>query len=217
MKILMVAATGDEIGPLIKKVSVKAGTKTLKTCRYKRIDLDILITGAGMVSTAYYCAKTISNGYDCVINPGIAGSFKRDIPIGAVTNVICDQFPELGAESGNKFLSLKDLGLHGIYEIDRFPSIKNRVIASLAKVKGITVNTVHGNRNSIKKIRRKFNPDIETMEGAAFLFACKQERIPCAQIRAISNFVEVRNKENWNVPLAIKNLNQKIEEILENF
>jgi futalosine hydrolase len=34
------------------------------------------------------------------------------------------------------------------------------------------------------------------------------------QIRSISNKVERRNKENWDVNLAIKNLNIEVEKIL---
>ncbi|KKO19734.1 MAG: hypothetical protein BROFUL_01556 [Candidatus Brocadia fulgida] len=45
------------------------------------------------------------------------------------------------------------------------------------------------------------------MEGAAFFYACLMERIPCLQIRTISNYIEDRNKGRWNVPLAIDNLN----------
>ena len=35
------------------------------------------------------------------------------------------------------------------------------------------------------------------------------------QIRAISNKVEKRNKENWNLDLAISNLNTEVEKIIE--
>ena len=38
---------------------------------------------------------------------------------------------------------------------------------NLNHVKAITVNTVHGNEDSISKIINRLNPDIETMEGAA--------------------------------------------------
>jgi futalosine hydrolase len=34
------------------------------------------------------------------------------------------------------------------------------------------------------------------------------------QIRSISNYVEKRNKENWNIPLALKNLHATILELL---
>ena len=83
---------------------------------------------------------------------------------------------------------------------------KNIIINKLQKVSGITVNTTHGAQISIQKIKKLFAPQIESMEGAAFLYACLLEGITCAQIRVISNKVEKRNKENWNIPLAVKNL-----------
>jgi futalosine hydrolase len=53
------------------------------------------------------------------------------------------------------------------------------------------------------------------MEGAAFHFACLQEKIPFLQLRCISNYVEVRDKSKWNIPLAVKNLNQVLVEVVE--
>jgi futalosine hydrolase len=51
-------------------------------------------------------------------------------------------------------------------------------------------------------------PQIESMEGAAFFYACRQLNVPCLQIRAVSNYVEKRNRDNWHIGLAIKNLNK---------
>ena len=41
-------------------------------------------------------------------------------------------------------------------------------------------------------------------------------KIPCIQIRSISNKVEKRNKENWNLGLSISNLNTEVEKIINN-
>ena len=85
---------------------------------------------------------------------------------------------------------------------------------NLQKVKGITVNTVHGNEESIAEIVNRLNPDVESMEGAAFFKVCKEFAVPCIQIRAISNNVEKRNKANWNMSLAIGNLNNQVARII---
>jgi futalosine hydrolase len=53
------------------------------------------------------------------------------------------------------------------------------------------------------------------MEGAAFMFVCELENIPYVQIRAVSNYVEKRNREAWNIPLAIVNLNKQVFEIID--
>ena len=84
----------------------------------------------------------------------------------------------------------------------------------MRKVKGVTVNTVHGIENSIHKMVERLYPDIESMEGAAVFKVCEEMRVSCIQIRSISNKVEKRNKESWNLPLAISNLNIEVEKII---
>ena len=219
MKILIVAATRFEVQPLlIQMESVRNFGSSLISCNYKKLEINFLITGVGMVATAYYLGKNSGNGYDLAMNIGICGSFNRNLEIGSVVNVYEDCFSELGAEDGDSFLSLEELELTGITKITntRF-QISNSIIEMLPKVNGITVNTVHGNENSIKKIIQKFHPIVESMEGAAFMFACKNEGLQYTQIRAVSNYVEQRNKEIWNIPLAIENLNTKILEIVDSF
>jgi futalosine hydrolase len=39
--------------------------------------------------------------------------------------------------------------------------------------------------------------------------------VPCIQIRAVSNYVEKRNRDGWNIGLAIKNLNTFAIEFLK--
>jgi len=52
-------------------------------------------------------------------------------------------------------------------------------------IKGITVNCVHGSEDEILKIKKMLSPDIETMEGAAFFYACNQVKLPSVQIRSV--------------------------------
>jgi futalosine hydrolase len=85
----------------------------------------------------------------------------------------------------------------------------------LKQVTGITSNTIHGEINSISAVAERFHPEIETMGGAAFLYSCLIEKIPSAQVRAISNYVEVRDKSRWNIPLAVKNLTTTTLQILD--
>lgn len=219
MKILIVAATRFEVQPLlIQMESVRNFGSTLVCCNYKNLEINFLITGVGMVATAYHLGKNLSDDYDLALNIGICGSFNRNLEIGSVVNVYEDCFSELGAEDGDLFLSLEELELTGVSEFSNINlNISNSIIEMLPKVNGITVNTVHGNENSIKKAVQKFHPIVESMEGAAFMFACENEGLHYTQIRAVSNYVEHRNKEIWNIPLAIENLNTKTLEILDSF
>lgn len=216
MKILIVAATRFEVQPLLDQLELLNNVGDNFICgKLKNSQINILITGVGMVATAYFSGKFLSKDYDWALNIGICGSFNRNLDLGTVVNVYEDCFSELGAEDGNLFLSLDDLKLNGISKVSTIKlPVSNSLIEMLPKVNGITVNTVHGNKNSIEKVVKKFHPIVESMEGAAFMFACENEGIPNLQIRAVSNYVELRNKQTWNIPLAIENLNTKILEII---
>jgi len=74
---------------------------------------------------------------------------------------------------------------------------------------------VHGNNSSIQETFVKFHPDIETMEGAAFFYVCAMERVPCLQLRAISNRVERRNRGAWKIDLALANLSLGVHSFLD--
>jgi len=189
MKILLVAATNQEI----------------KKDLFSR--KDILITGVGMLNTTLnLTAKLSSTNYDLVINMGVAGSFNSDIKIGKVVEVVEDIFSEIGFQNGESFYEFINFEVKNTFVVDGRTNLK--------KVKGITVNTVHGNEDSIHKIIDRLNPDIESMEGAACFMVCNNFSIPCIQIRAISNKVEKRNTQNWNLPLAIENLNSEVKQII---
>ncbi|HSH67288.1 MAG TPA: futalosine hydrolase [Bacteroidia bacterium] len=218
MKILIVAATKFEINPLLEQMEINtfAGNSRIIKCTYKELEVDYLITGVGMVTTAYYTGKILDDTYDMALNIGICGTFNANLEIGSVVNVYEDRFAEMGAEDGNNFLTLEELKLEAITTVTNIEQGEiSHVMELLPKVNGITVNKVHGNAKSIKNTFERFHPIVESMEGAAFMFVCEKEKIPYLQIRAISNVVEKRNREAWNIPLAIENLNKKIIEFLD--
>lgn len=225
MKLLIVAATSFEIEPFVNSLSFKKEIRPNLNCySFKSLSLEVLITGIGMTATAFEMGKVLSSKYDFALNFGIAGSFPNKFKIGDVIDINQDQFSELGAENDQHFISIFEMGLLNPNNLPfsdglliNSISSKNPIIQNIKKGKGITVNKVHGNENTIKKTIDSFDPETESMEGAAFLYACLMEKLPCAQIRAVSNLVEKRNRDNWNIPLAIKNLNKKALEILENF
>jgi len=190
MKILLVVATKSEI--------IEAKLK----------DCDVIVTGVGMVNTTFSLTKKLSEKtYDLVINMGVAGSFSNEIKTGDVVEVTEDNLSEIGFENGNSFSEFTNFRIENYFKVDKKTNLK--------KVKGITVNTVHGNEKTITEIVSRLNPDVESMEGAACFMVCEKFEIPCIQIRSISNKVEKRNTEHWNLPLAISNLNTELEKIID--
>lgn len=206
MRILIVAATEKEIAPLVATPPPLAlGTH-----------LDTLITGVGMVATAAKTARALAlTRYDLAFNFGVCGSFDRRLQPGRVVHVVSDRIAELGAEDDEAFLTVEELGLPADPALVNRDPPDNELLGNLPAVSGITVNTVHGNERSIAEIVRRFSPQVESMEGAAFMHACLLSRVPFAQVRAVSNVVEKRSREAWNLGEAIANLNRCAQAILE--
>jgi len=210
MEILVVSATSLEV----ESLKSEAGSKSQES-RVKNQGIDFLVTGVGMVATAFALGKHLTtHQYDLAINLGIAGSFDRNIATGEVVEIIEDQLSELGAEDDEAFLPIEALGFgESIFKTDvRLSSYTDQ---QLKQVSAITVNTVHGHEPSIKKLSGRIQPQLESMEGAAFFYACTQAGVPCLQIRAVSNYVEKRNRDAWQIGLAIKNLNSFAAELLK--
>ncbi|MDR2286366.1 MAG: futalosine hydrolase [Prevotellaceae bacterium] len=206
MKILVTAATSAEL-QYINNVS----------------NITLANTGTGIASTAYHLAKLLKNKYDLVVNIGIAGSFTEKFGIGNVVTVYSETFGDFGVESKDGFSTCFE---ENIVDADMFPFSNGTLISkyaekfshnlSIPSVKGITNNTVSGEEQLIRRMKVKFSPDIETMEGAAFFYVCLHENVPFVEIRSISNMVEPRNKSQWNIPLAIRNLSDKINTFIAN-
>ncbi len=220
MKLLLVAATKEEPSPLFEKYSLSLDENNHCSFQTKTNQIEILITGVGMVATTFHLTKFLSgnHSFNSAINIGIAGSFTEEIKIGEVVSVTEECFADLGAEDGEEFISITELGFQ---KENEFPFVKGKLLNSsqveskLRKVKGVTVNTSHGNESSIKKVKEKFNAEVESMEGAAFVYCCSQFKIEWNEVRSISNFIERRDRSKWNIPLAVKNLNEWLINFIE--
>lgn len=191
--------------------------------RLGNFDISLLVSGVGSISTAWALKQWISLNEkpDLAINAGIAGSYRDEIIIGDVVMPLSDCFADAGIEDGDNFFTLAEAGLisanefpfrEGFIYTDTIYSTKIKSI--LKPVRAITVNTATGSEISRERLLKKFNPDIETMEGATFFYICARENIPFLALRAISNKVEPRNKSIWDIALALNNLSEKLNEVI---
>jgi futalosine hydrolase len=223
VKILIVSATLAEINPLCQFLDIEA--IKIKDYHYSFFDGDIyfLIAGPGIMcmtfSLSMYCSI---NKIDFAINAGIAGSFDPSCILGSVFNVKKDRIADLGAEfPDGSFQDIFEMNLldKNIFPYDDgwlYADVHPDVPIDLPEATGVTVNMVSGNIETIEKIKLKYHPNLESMEGSAFLYVCKSLNIRCLQIRSVSNHVEPRNKENWKIQEAIKNLNLTLIRLLKN-
>jgi len=226
LKMLVVAATPFEVRTFTDRLRfLSKENEQLSRYSYEKINVDILIPGIGMVATAYHLGRCLSaNRYDLVLNAGIAGSYIPDHKIGSVVEVTEDCISELGAEDDREFVNIFSLGLadpdefpyQGGTLLNVYPVKDNPVLAQLPKVRGNTVNTIRSDIRAIEKAKRYSNAETESMEGAAFLYACLNQQVPNTQIRAISNYVEERDKSKWDLKTAIRNLNDVLIRFMHN-
>lgn len=215
MNILIASATPFEIQPLqeyLDKHYVKSSPYL-----YQRgpIQVSVLITGVGLPLMAYAMGRVLgAKEVHLAINAGIAGAFSTSLRIGDVVQVVSERFADLGVqEADGSFTDVHEMGLIDAnappFSAGRLVNEPSDTSSFLPKAHGLSVNRVHGHQPDIEAILKKYpDADIESMEGAAFFYACLLEQIPFLEIRGISNFVEPRNRENWNIPLAIGRLNE---------
>jgi len=204
MDILVVSSTEFEIAPLRKSLP----------------DQKILISGIGASQSILNLSKEFHRStYQLVIQSGIAGAFHNGVSDGEVVSVFRDRFADLGVlENGN----LKDLTEGGLtfencnpysagWLENHFEWIEK---INLKSVSAVTVQLVGDTPRLSHLIKEKYNPDIESMEGAAFHFTCMEYNLPFVQIRSVSNRVGERNKSKWKLDKAVQNLNAQLIRII---
>ena len=97
-KILIVAATKQEIGPILNAFDISVRGEVGFYPSPSSPGVAVLITGVGMVNTAYFLGRYFLSAFSFTINVGICGAFNKDIKIGEVVNVVEDCISEMGAE-----------------------------------------------------------------------------------------------------------------------
>lgn len=221
MNVLLVSATPFEVAPLMVYLNQHFQQDEAGVFHRNGLSVRLLLTGVGSVATAWQLGRLLAlHTPDWALNAGVAGAFDRSLSLGDVVQVSTERFGDLGVEEATgQFTDLFQLGL---LEPSEPPFINGQLhnpASTLGRflpaVHGLTVNRVHGHQPSIDSIQRRY-PDaqVESMEGAAFFYACLLANIPFLEIRGISNYVESRNRAAWQLGPAIEHLNQVLIEIL---
>ncbi|NLR64056.1 futalosine hydrolase [Chitinophaga varians] len=222
MKLLVTAATTLEVQPFLQFLDHESQKVSAHQYRLANCDIQVLIAGIGMMHYAYSLGRYLAtNRPDMALQAGIAGSFRREWALGTVVMVDREYLADLGAEDNDQFKDLFDIHLWqasqppftGNALVNTFTSLPYR--PNLPTATGVSVNMVSGSTPTITRLESKYMPDVESMEGAAFHYACLSENTPFLQVRSISNYVEIRDKSKWNIPLAVKQLNDELVSIVK--
>lgn len=237
MKILLVAATIFEILPCLQflKVNIKnLDNKSINffftennDFEYKNLQISVLITGAGVGLSAFNIGTILAtHPFNCAIQAGVAGAFDTHLQLGEVVHITTDIFADCLAENGNEWIPIAQMPFfnpneypfqNGFLSNNNIP--QNIYFKDIKAVKGVTTNRITGSPNTYHNLLHYFNtPQVETMETASFFYACLHHQVPFCAIRAISNYVlPQRQPQNWQMKLAINNLNNFLINIFKSF
>jgi futalosine hydrolase len=78
-----------------------------------------------------------------------------------------------------------------------------------------TSETITGTFEESTRIQERFDASVESMEGAAAAQVCLALGIPFAEVRGVSNIVGERDKKNWDIPKAVRLVNEVVLETLQ--
>lgn len=212
MKTLIIAATYFEAKHIIENLSFTKKNDTLFS--NNEYNCDILISGVG-IPACLFALLSFNNikEYEFFINIGIAGSFKQDLEIGKVFNVVSDSFEDVfirqNGEKINVFKSNFNQHFYNLINNGRLYNTSDypNFFHNLTKISGKSVNMPELNTSS--------NYDIETMEGAAFMLVCKHLKKNFIQLRGISNIIPQTKREDWDMKTPIDNYTKLVLDFLK--
>ncbi|MCF8379948.1 MAG: hypothetical protein K9H49_10250 [Bacteroidales bacterium] len=223
MKILIFMSSALEMKGVLEKIDNNVdGKGRLSTINISSNSIDFFHSDPGIFSTSYFLTKQLQQvDYDLVINAGIAGSFSEELLPCTVVRVKKDCFADTGVDEGGVF---KDLFKMGLIDPESYPFKSgflhespgsfSDIVSELPGVTAVTVNKIYSDPDSLNKLQAENNPDIETMEGAAFFYTCLMENKKCLQLRSVSNFVGERDKTKWDLKGSLMTLGEEINKLL---
>ena len=179
--------------------------------------------GVAKVNTAAGLALAIHTlRPERVIQFGIGGAYVGSfLSVGMLAVAEREVHLDTGVLTAEGWLGMEEVGfplLRGFY--NDFPTdsgLAQELAAQTGAVECVfgTSETVTGSFETAETLQRRFDLSVESMEGAAAAQVCAALGVPFAEVRGVSNIVGERDKRAWNVPLAIRAVNQAVLEFLK--
>lgn len=207
MKVVITSSTNKEI------ILIKQAINPVYANNNSAFSVSFHLSGVGILSSCFSISTLIFEQQpDLIIQAGIAGAFDSEVLSGKAVAVKEEMIADSGVEENGIFNDLFDLNLQNG---NLFPFTDKKLIntniqklnyLNLEEVTGITVNEITTRPERITQYKTKYNPFVESMEGASLHYCCLQTSTPFIQIRAISNYVGERDKSKWNFKDSLQNL-----------
>ncbi len=209
---LIVAATKLEIKYLIEEAKfVEIEPNYFRSVSFSKTHL--FICGIGMMEAALNLEVFLSSHeVEQILHVGIAGSLTPELDMLDVVFVTSETYGDLGSSTHSVF----ELGLKND---NQFPFVDSKLRASksfinnlddLPCVASISVNGMLSSIILSQERGRKFQAEIEHMEGVGVFYVALKREIPLNSVRVISNVAGETDKSNWKIKEACLEMGQFI-------
>jgi len=203
---------------ILDTVSFDVGRRRGISGRVVGKTVKVLITGIGQVNAALALTAMLEyDRPDVVIMTGCAGAYSgASIKTGDVAVATEEIYAEAGIMTPEGLKGMEETGFplvesKGKPFFSRFPLSGKYNELIVAANPGIhtgpflTVSTISGTAGRGKELFARFGSLCENMEGAAAAQVCLVYGVPFVEIRGVSNMVEDRDKDKWDIDTAMKN------------
>ena len=230
----LISAVPEEGQFFLKKLArLKKSILDRTTCYEGRLhDLDIVCDISGIGKTnAVHALTCLIQSYSpaFVINFGIGGAYPSSgLKIGDLAIATNEVYADEGVLVDDGFRTLETIGIPLLKAgrkryFNEFPldlklcrtamQAGKRTGANTKSGIFTTVSLCTGSAKRAREISSRFGAICENMEGAAIAHICCLYRIPCLEIRGISNMVEERDISKWDISLAAENCQKALIEL----
>ena len=231
--LLVLAATPLELDLLTHALKKKeTSTVARRDCLSGQLHgrgVTLLETGIGLVNTAQALTGVLeSTPPALVLQVGIGGAYPgSNLLIGDIAVATEESYGEIGVETAEGWESAEAIGIP-LLETDgdtfnTFSLDSDRTSRAEALIRGakwgamppfirkgpfVTVQQCTGTELRGRELAERFGAICENMEGAAAAHVCARYETPFLEVRGISNPVEDRDREAWDLPLAAERAQQ---------
>ena len=223
MPILILTATAFE-QQMLREAVVHPAVQTVAHRTWMRgvigqIPVVLVETGIGQVNTAQALAVALQHlRPDFVFQVGIGGAYlSSSLHIGDLALATEETYGDLGVITPDGWYPADDIGIpvlqtdrayYNTYPLDadlvaRAAHRLEQIGEPIATGPFVTVQQCSGRTDVGNALAARFNAICENMEGAAAAHLCLLYDVPFLELRAISNRVENRDRNAWNIPLAL--------------
>lgn len=193
----------------------------------------ICAAGVGKINASAATAVLIERHQpQLVINAGCAGAYPGSgLHIGDLAVASVEILGNEGVVTSDGWLGLCEMKLPCVtldtrryyneiplshLAAERAMQLADYLGVDLTRGRFVTVSTCSGSRSGGEILAQRFSAIVENMEGAAVALVCLRYGVDCLEIRGISNLVEERNVESWDMPRAMKAAQRFVVKYLEN-